>query len=360
MRVSDERIAERIVSILEELIATPTPTGQEEELIPYLSSALNERGFDVCEQRISIGKRNLIGRRSEGSLLLCAHMDTFPAYTHPLPYRLRRFGDDLVGRGAVDCKGLMAALLVAVELSDAPCQIAFVADEERGGFGSKELELDDSVKAALVLEPTDAHLIIAHAGALEFEVTVFGRAAHGAMPQEGENAIENAWALIDRLKQLPFVHRTHPLFQDAPLFTLGVMQGGYEPMVVPNRCTFQVDMRVLPGDNLDEALAQVRHLVAQAGGELTILDVTPPLVFNENERIVKVVAQAHEAVWGVKGQCVGYHSWTDAVNLIQRGIPAVVYGVGHLGDAHSDWERVKLSDLVKVCKVYQLVLESWS
>ncbi|HID05845.1 MAG TPA: M20 family peptidase [Armatimonadetes bacterium] len=360
MKISDERIGERIVSILDELIATPTPTGQEEELLPYLSNALNERRFDVHEQRISIGRRNLIGKRAEGSLLLRAHMDTFPAYTHPLPYRLRRFGDDLIGRGVVDCKGLIAALLVAVELSDAPCQIAFVSDEERGGLGSKELELDESIKAALVLEPTDAHLIIAHAGSLEFEVTMFGRAAHGAMPQEGENAIENAWALIERLKQLPFVHRTHPLFQNVPLFTLGVMHGGYEPMVVPNRCTFQVDMRVLPGDDLDEALAQVRHLVVQAGGELTILDVTPPVVFNGDERIIKIVAHAHEAIWGAQAQCIGYHSWTDAVNLIQRGIPAIVYGAGHLGDAHSDQEKVKLSDLVKVCKVYQLVLESWN
>ncbi len=358
---SEHAIAEEIVRRLEELISVPTPTGQEDALAPYLVNALRQLGFDVTEQRISIGRKNIIGRRGKSRLMFCAHTDTIPAYTHPMPYKLRSFDGELVGRGVVDCKGLIAALLTALRISDSPCNVAFVADEEKSGLGSKELELPDDVKVAVVLEPTDFKLVIAHAGAIEIEVTTFGKAAHGALPHMGVNAIEKAIEVIERLKRLPALKRRHELFEDVPLFTLGIISGGCDVMVIPNRCTFQVDMRILPGDDAYAVLEQIRKIISEAQSEMSLLDISQPLVLDLNDgfvaSIVEAFRRAHMAVCGEPLVCIGYHSWTDAVNLNERGICAVVYGGGKLHNAHSDWESITLDELIKTCNVYRYVME---
>ncbi|MCS7253845.1 MAG: M20/M25/M40 family metallo-hydrolase [Armatimonadota bacterium] len=357
----EEAIAGEIVRRLEELVSVPTPTGQEDALVPYLVESLCELGFDVTEQRISIGRKNIIGRRGRSRLMFCAHTDTIPAYTHPTPYKLRSFGSELIGRGVVDCKGLIAALLVALRLSESPCNVAFVADEEKSGLGSKELELPDSVRAAVVLEPTDFKLAIAHAGAIEIEVTTFGKATHGALPHTGVNAIEKAIELIERLKCLPALQRRHELFEDAPLFTLGIISGGCDVMVVPNRCTFQVDMRILPTDDAQAVLEQIREIISDAQSEMSVLDISQPVVLDLNDDVVASLVdafkRAHENLCGEPLKCIGYHSWTDAVNLIERGICAVVYGGGKLHRAHSDWESITIDELVMSCNVYRCVME---
>lgn len=358
---SEHAIGEEIVLTLEELVSFPTPTGQEDALAPYLVEALHKLGFDVMEQRISIGRKNIIGKRGESQLMFCAHTDTIPAYTHPMPYKLRSFGDELVGRGVVDCKGLIAALLVALRISDSPCNVAFVADEEKGGLGSKELELPDGVRAAVVLEPTDFKLAIAHAGAIEIEVTTFGKAAHGALPHMGVNAIEKAIEVIERLKCLPALQRQHELFEDAPLFTLGIISGGCDVMVIPNRCTFQIDMRILPEDDAQVVLEQIREIISATRSEMSVLDISQPVVLDLNDDavapLVDAFERAHEAVFGEPLKCIGYHSWTDAVNLIEKGVCAVVYGGGKLQNAHSDWESITVDELIKTCNVYLRVME---
>jgi len=358
--LSDEATGEEIVRRLEELISVPTPSGMEDELVPYLEEALKELDFDVKLQRISIGRRNIIARRGNSNLLFCAHIDTIPAYNHPLPYKLRIFGDELVGRGVVDSKGLISALLVALSMNKAPCNVAFVVDEEKSGFGSKELELPEDVEFAVVLEPTDFKLVIAHAGAIEVEVTVFGEAVHGALPHMGSNAIEKAIELIERLKSLEALNKEHELFEKAPLFTLSLISGGCDVMVVPNRCSFQADLRILPGDDVNQVLEHVRSIVADAGAEMVLLDISQPVVLNlSDERLrsfIEMFKLAHASVWNSELKLVGYHSWTDAINLIERGIKAVVYGGGKLYKAHSDWESISLSELVMTCKVYSALL----
>lgn len=364
LMVDEEAIGDEIIRRLEMLISVPTPTGQEDELVPYLSGTLCELGFDVAEQRISIGRRNIIGRRGDSQLLFCAHMDTVPAYTHPMPYKLRTFDGELVGRGVVDCKGLIAALLAALRFDGSPCNVAFVADEERGGIGSKEIELPSNIKAAVVLEPTEFKLVIAHAGAIEVEVTVPGEAVHGALPHMGINAIEKAIELIERLKSLSALRRRHELFDNAPLFTLGIINGGCDVAIVPNRCTFQADIRILPGDDVESVLSQVRSIVSQLHSEMTVLDISQPVVLDLRDEVssslVAAFERAHKDVFGERLMCVGYHSWTDAVNLIEKGICAVVYGGGKLYRAHSDWEGILLDELIKTCKVYMRVMESFA
>jgi len=133
--------AHQLRELVRVLVETPTPTGSEQALFPFLMDYLQAHEFTVTEQEVTERHpltppgeyRNLLARRGESRLLISAHLDTFPAYTHPQPYTLREEDDRLIARGVVDIKGQIAALLFAIAQTDAPCQIAFVCDEERGG-----------------------------------------------------------------------------------------------------------------------------------------------------------------------------------------------------------------------------------
>ena len=128
---TSERLRARVRELAAILVQTPTPSGNEAALYPFLTGVLQACGFRVERQMTSLGRENLVARRGQSTLLFSAHVDTYPAYTHPEPYRLRQENDRPIGRGVADCKGQIAALLCAVELVEAPCQIAFGVDEER-------------------------------------------------------------------------------------------------------------------------------------------------------------------------------------------------------------------------------------
>ncbi len=349
------------------LVETPTPTGNEKALFPFLTDYLQSCGFTVTEQEVTERHpltppgeySNLVARRGESRLLISAHIDTFPAYTHPQPYTLREDGDRLVARGVVDIKGQIAALLLAVSKTDAPCQIAFVCDEERGGTGSRSLNFE--AEAVLVLEPTNLKPVIAHAGAVEATVLFFGKAAHGSTPHWGDSALEKAIAFIDALKVHPLIaDQRHPLFERAPLITVGKLEAGSEAMVVPNKALLNFDIRVLPGYSAKAVADLVKEFGASFKAEVKIDDIAEPVVLDENEKVVQFVKSAAADVLGQQPPSIGYWSWTDAVNYIERGVPAVVFGAGHLGVAHSDEEWVNLRDLLTLSQILTRLLEIWA
>jgi len=351
-------ISDRILEIATRLVETPTPTGREEALLPYLKDNLNGCGFSVEEQEVSRGGYNLLASRGESPLLILTHLDTFPAYTHPEPYKLRSEGDLLVGRGILDVKGQIAALLAAVEACDLPCKIALVADEERSGTGSEELEVE--AEAAVVLEPTGLHPAPAQAGALELSVIVYGRAAHGSVPQRGENAIMKAYELIHELEGLKFLRARHPLFPEGGLITIGTIRGGFEPLVVPSFCRLELDLRLLPGVMPEQALRELRGLLSRFDAELILSDADPPMEVSQDEEIFKLLSRAIEEALGEARPPVGMPSWTDAANLVNKGIPAVVFGAGDLAAAHSDFEHVSLRELEGLARVLIRLLELYS
>lgn len=350
------------------LVETPTPTGSEKVLFPFLTDYLRSHGFEeIVKQEVTERHpltppgeyNNLVAKRGESQILISAHLDTFPAYTHPQPYTLREEGDRLIARGVVDIKGQIAALLLAVSQTDAPCQIAFVCDEERGGIGSRNLKFE--AEAVLVLEPTNLKPVVAHAGAVEATALFFGKAAHGSTPHWGDSALEKAIAFADALKAHPLIaDQSHPLFERAPLVTLGKLEAGSEAMVVPNKAILNFDIRVLPGHSAKAIAELVQEFGAKFKAEVKIDDIAEPVTLDENEKIVKVIKNATILVTGQEPNAIGYWSWTDAVNYIERGVPAVAFGAGHLGVAHSDEEWVKFIDLLTLSQILVKVLEIWA
>lgn len=357
-------IEQRLRELVRVLVETPTPTGSEITLFPFLTDYLRARGFVVSEQEVTERHpltppgeyKNLLAKRGESRLLISAHLDTFPAYTHPQPYTLREDGDRMIGRGVLDVKGQIAALLLAIDLTKAPCQIAFVCDEERGGTGSRSLRFD--AEAVIVLEPTELKPVIAHAGAVELTATFFGKAAHGSTPHYGDSALEKAIAFVDAIKAHPLIAtQRHPLFERAPLVTVGRLEGGVEVMVVPNKALLNLDIRVLPGSSAQAVADLVRDFATCFKAEIRIDDISEPIMLDEQAPVVQIVKQAVREVTGSEPPAIGYFSWTDAVNYLERGVPSVVFGAGHLGVAHSDEEWVKFKDLLTLSRILIRLME---
>ncbi|GIW10975.1 MAG: M20/M25/M40 family metallo-hydrolase [Chloroflexi bacterium] len=343
-----------LVELTRALVAIPSYEG-EAAVQQFLAEQLRQLGLTVQLEEVIPGRANLHAWRGEGGPLLCSHADTFPPYDHPEPWTLRQEGDQLIGRGVNDTKGQIAALLVALERSQGPCEVAITVDEERQGRGS--LALHPRASAAVVLEPTDLAICPVEAGFLECEARFSGRAAHGTAPSYGVNAILTAVACYQAVTQLPPFQVEYPLL-GRPWTTLGTIAGGYEVGVVPPWCTIRFDLGIWPDVDLAAARAAVQAEVERWGGRLQVLDESPGFALAPTEPVLQRL-QAALAATGQPARLGGMPSWTDAQNLVARGIPTVVFGAGELGTAHSDREWVRRRDLEVVAQTLQLLIDHW-
>ncbi len=345
-----------LVRLLRKLVACPTDQ-EAYGLQLWLGDLLSDLGFDVSLQDVTPGRPAVYGVRGGGNLLLCSHVDTVPPLNHPDPYRLRQDGDRLVGRGALDAKGQVAAMLRAVALTGAPCQVLLTADEENDAFGSERTPVNAA--AAVVLEPTRLEVAVAQAGYVEAEITVPGKSGHGVFPDRLEGAIVGAFRAFEELQTLPFVRATHPLIP-CNWVNLGRIQGGAGPLVVPYECRFEVDIGVLPPRTAADAVAELSAWAESRGFGFRLIDQSDPFELDPDQPVVKRLQAAAGAVLGRPPTITGYRAWTDAENLNGRGIPAVIFGAGDLVYAHSGYEWVSLADLENLSRILARLIEDWS
>lgn len=357
---------ERIARYLTELIETPTPTGREGTLADVLAEHLTGMGFDCQKHTVEPAHpltpqaqtpyANLIAVRGGGSpIALSAHMDTVPAWGHPSAFQAVRKGDHIYGRGAVDVKGQIAALLAAVEASDAPATLLFVCDEEFGGEGSRQVPLN-GVEGVVVLEPSGLQPARHFAGNVEAVAVFRGKAMHGSVPYEGAGALERLVNFSGELSRLEIIHgQKHPLFRDVPLLTLGRIEGGADPTVLSEEARVWFDVRVLPGYRASHIATALQTLAGYHGALLSIEDICEPLVTPEETPVVQIVEKAY-AECGRVPCWWGYPAWTDAHNYLQRGVPAVVVGAGSLRRAHSRDEHISLTELEELARLLSTIL----
>ena len=348
----DQDDKERIGSLLEELIAIPSPTGMEGEIIAFLRERLSALGFS-CEEEEAEGVTNLIARKGTPRLLVATHLDTVPPWGHPHAFEPRREGGKVWGRGAVDAKGQIAALLWALEVEVEDALLCFFSDEEGEGRGSRSFTPPEGIVEGVVLEPTGLRLGVAQAGSIEIEVEVKGRASHGAVPQEGENALEIFFSFYERLKRLRFLSRSHPLFPP-PRVTLGYLRGGIDPQVTPERCEAKLDIPLLPGVEVDEALKELEALFDSFPLQWHIREVDRP--WTEEGEVIFRVAEAFRRALAEEPQRCGFPAWTDASSLRRKGIRCAILGAGELALAHTPYEAVSIDELFKLGLVLRELL----
>src|SRR5436305_2412939 len=203
---------------------------------------------------------------AEGPCVIChGHVDVVPA--HDSQFTPRVEGDRLIGRGAYDMKGGLAAMMCAVHdvAANKAVRVKFICvpDEESEDVEHRctEALVEEGLRAdfAITGEPTDLHIGVQAKGVLAVRVEVLGIAAHGSTPWLGDNAILKAYDVFRRIETLPFSRESSDLFY-RPSINVARIQGGDAFNKVPDMCQIDDDIRYLPTQDPGEILADIRAI----------------------------------------------------------------------------------------------------
>jgi acetylornithine deacetylase len=288
----------------------------------------------------------------------------------------------LYGRGACDVKGGMAAMIAAVArlAKERPpgmptIVLACTVNEECGFSGARALVelcrgqagslLPRRPDAAVVAEPTELDVVVAHKGVVRWRCYARGRAAHSAHPEQGENAIYKMGRALTGLQQyqneIVGTLRVHPLC-GRPTLSVGTIEGGVGVNVVPDHCVIQIDRRLLPGESPEIAIRHVAEYLKQQTG--LALEHDPPFMQGlplSDEQNGPLAERLSAVVAEVTGQCrrtaVAYA--TDAAFFAAAGIPTVVCGPGSIRQAHTVDEWISLEQLELATEIYYRFGREW-
>ena len=327
----------------------------EAEIARFVAAWLDGRGVDAKYHELADGRANVVGRvRGRGggrTLLLNAHLDTVALRGEDAGVAPRVDGSRLYGRGSYDMKGGLAAIMLAAaglrrDLAG-DVVVAAVADEEAFSIGTEAVVAAVRADAAVVTEPTELEVAIAHKGFVWLELETSGVAAHGSRYDLGVDAIARMGpalvGLADLDRRVRADRAPHPLLGGASLHA-SVIEGGRELSSYPDRCLLKVERRTLPG----ETAASVEEEVAAVAGDASVkaLFVRDPLETRRDEQIVQTLLEEATPALGHVPEVVGVPYWTDAGLLAAAGTPTVVFGPAGTG-AHADVEWVDLDSVVK-------------
>jgi len=370
--------ADEVIDLARALIAarSENPGGTEDEAAEVASGFLAEIDASPATVRGDAGRPSVvatIGPEDGPSLAWNGHLDTVPTGSLDTwsvdPFAGAVVDGRLIGRGACDMKGAIAAALAAgaairragIELGGA-LTFHLAADEELAGVHGTKVLLDRgllSQQAAIVGEPTDLALGLAERGGAWITATAYGAAAHGSQPGRGVNAITSMARFLLRLPEV-IPATEHPLCGRATV-NAALIEGGSAPNVVPDRCAVDIDRRILPGeDDPDAVLAPFHQLAAELRREHPEVDVrseirewTDAAEAPADSEIADVLRAAVTAEGGSPPADAGFTGITDARYYINdAAIPAVIFGPGSLSVAHTADEWVDVPDLVQAARIY--------
>ena len=289
-----------------------------------------------------------VGPKDGPTVIFHGHLDVVPAHAEQFAPRIE--GDRLIGRGAYDMKGGLAAMMCA--LWDAAGQDAVrvrfvcVPDEEAEDV---EQHCTDTLVSeglrgdfAITGEPTDLHIGVQAKGVLAVRLRVHGTAAHGSTPWLGDNAILKAHDVYRRVETLPFSRQSSDLF-DRPSINLARIEGGDAFNKVPDACSIDIDIRYLPNQDPGEILAQIRAI-----GDVEVVRRfmrQPAIVSRRNPYVLALRQAVGRSIEG-DALSVGRDGASDAISFLEAGVPAVEFGPVGAGH-HGPEEWVSLSSLTR-------------
>jgi acetylornithine deacetylase/succinyl-diaminopimelate desuccinylase family protein len=372
---------DEILRFARALIAAPSenPGGTEDGAVAVAGDILAELDASAEVIRSEEDRPSLVARMGSGArpkLAWNGHLDVVPAgerstWRHD-PFEATVEGGRLIGRGAVDMKGAVAAALAAVaairrtgvELGGT-LDLHLAADEELTGHqGTRVLRdrgfLDQD--ACIVGEPTELQLALAERGGAWVTATAKGTAAHGSRPHLGVNAITSMARFLLRIQDV-LPEREHPLV-GRPTVNAALIEGGSAPNVVPDRCVVDIDRRLIPGETSPEdVLAGFERVAASIFREHPEVDLsfavrewTDAAEAPMDSDIAALCRTAVERETGASPEVVGMTGITDARFYINDAqIPTAILGPGSLTVAHTANEWVEVADLVAAARVYARV-----
>ncbi len=339
----------------------------EAALAERIAAELRAAGIDVELTDAAPGRPNVVGvieGRTRGrTLMLCGHMDTVGVAGMQAPFDPVERDGRIYGRGSQDMKSGVAAMVdaaVAVArgggLAAGRLVVAAVADEEHASAGAELLAAAHAADGAVVTEPTDLRVAIAHKGFEWIEVETRGRAAHGSRPADGRDAILHMGRVLARLEAVDAALQAaaaHPRL-GRPSLHASTIHGGRAHSIYPDRCVLHFERRTVTGEPADAGLTEVRGALAALGREDPDFDATarqmltrPPHEIADDHAGCRALMQVLRAR-GLDAAPTGMSFWTDAAILGRAGTPAVLFGPTGAG-LHGPEEYVQV-DSVQVCR----------
>jgi acetylornithine deacetylase len=304
--------------------------------------------------------------------MLNAHMDTVGVAGMTDPFSPRLDGGRAYGRGAYDMKGSLAACMLATaEAKDrglaGDVVLTAVADEEFASVGTEAVVASLSADAAIVTEPTEMRVAVAHRGFVHVQIETLGRAAHGSMPELGIDAIAKMGHVLVGIEQLDAELRAAPIHPHLSSGSIhaSLVEGGQEYSSYPARCVVQAERRTVPGETPSTVERELREILEKAAegdadfsADVSILASREPFEESEDAPIVQAVCRQAEAVLGEEPEIVGVPYWADSALLAEAGIPTVLFGPRGEG-AHAEVEWVDIASLERCVDIYTRVADEF-
>ena len=386
-----------VIQTLSDLVSLPSvnPMGRaadgpeyfEYRVTEYLEKLFGKLGVPFARQSVAPKRDNIIARidgdkpPDQGGKLVMfeAHQDTVPVAGMTIePWTPSVRDDRLYGRGACDIKGGMAAMLAAVARladvrpDDMPTIImACTVNEEHGYSGATELAklwrqpgaiIPRMPDAAVVAEPTQLQVVVAHKGCIRWRCHAGGRATHSSQPHLGDSAIFKMARALEALERyqrdvVPTL-ASHPLCGH-PTLNVGTIVGGLSVNTVPDSCTIEIDRRVVPGEDPEFAYRHAIDFLADATDHDPAITHDKTFLFgyglsdkNNGPLAKSMLAAARRA--DVASEAIGVPYGTDAAVFGAAGVPCVVFGPGSIDQAHTADEWVPINQVQQAAEaLYQ-------
>jgi acetylornithine deacetylase len=360
-----------IESVNPDLVSTGSG---ESKIAAFVAAWLAAAGLSVQVIEPKPGRSSVIGVLSGAgggaSLMLNAHMDTVGAGGMKDPFAAVLRDGRIYGRGAYDMKGSLAAIMVAAREAKklklrGDVIVAAVADEEVASVGTAAVLKRIEADAAIVTEPTEMRLCLAHKGFAWLEVETRGVAAHGSRPDLGVDAVAHMGRILSGVLELDRrlrAGRPHMLLGTGTIHA-SLIEGGQELSTYPARCVAKLERRTVPGEDGASALREIEELLARARADdpdlvasARLMLERPPSQLGADSFVTEAVEKAATEVLGREPEVIGVAYWMDMALSNAIGIPTVAFGPSGEG-AHADVEWVDVASLETCVQVYMRTIE---
>ena len=376
-------LQDEMVRFLREIVAIPSLSGQEEQVVRHIAARMEALGFDEVKFD---GLGNVLGRVGHGPRVMAfdAHIDTVdvsdPQQWECDPFKGKLEDGRLYGRGAVDQKAGMAAMVYAgallkeLDLLDGwqVWMVGSVMEEDCDGLCWHHILQEKVLQPELVVstEPTNLKIHRGQRGRMEIRVRTRGRSCHGSMPHLGDNAVYRIAPAIAAIEQL------NERLKDDPFLGKGTCTiswiGCQTPSLcaVPDEAEFHIDRRLTAGETRESALAEVRQALEEAGVEAEVFTLTyeeeawtglvypmdkyfPTWVLPEEHPALGAAREAFRQVTGQEPEVTRWNFSTNGVTIMGlHGVPCLGFGPGPEELAHTANEYVPVDHLATACAFY--------
>lgn len=378
-----------LIDALQALVRIPSvfdpdlPDGNERDAAAFIAALLEDWNITYRTREVAPNRPNIVvdihGARTGPLLIFEGHTDVVTAGDRSAwsvdPFAGEIRDGCLYGRGACDMKAGLVAMLFAARSIHASgsdfagtIRLAILADEEGLMRGAKGFVADgelDGATAAIICEPEGDRVCVAQKGAIRLRVTLTGKMAHGAMPEQGSNPVSALGEIISRCRALERTiqaeHSPHPLLGTFYLTPTVALAGEREQgNVIPATAELLFDVRTIPAIDHGAITARVTEVVTAAVSDIAgvsvhvdVVDDRPATETDTGDVIVRSVIAAHEAETGETPPFGGVPGSTDGtIFWAATKVPLVTYGPGITTLPHQADEYVDLDEVVRYARAY--------